>query len=84
MLYRGSEVMREVSWVIFDEIHYMRDKGKCIDNKTLITITYILTTFYISARCCMGGNAYSITTSSTLCVLISHYSERNGICRVGL
>lgn len=25
MLYRGSEIMREVSWVIFDEIHYMRD-----------------------------------------------------------
>lgn len=28
MLYRGSEVMREVAWVIFDEIHYMRDKGE--------------------------------------------------------
>jgi superfamily II RNA helicase len=28
MLYRGSEVMREVAWVVFDEIHYMRDKGK--------------------------------------------------------
>lgn len=28
MLYRGSEIMREVGWVIFDEIHYMRDKGK--------------------------------------------------------
>jgi ATP-dependent RNA helicase DOB1 len=26
MLYRGSEIMREVGWVIFDEIHYMRDK----------------------------------------------------------
>ena len=25
MLYRGGEVMREVGWVIFDEIHYMRD-----------------------------------------------------------
>ncbi|KAG9066383.1 ATP-dependent RNA helicase mtr4 [Linnemannia hyalina] len=25
MLYHGSEVMREVAWVIFDEIHYMRD-----------------------------------------------------------
>lgn len=25
MLYRGSEVTREVAWVIFDEIHYMRD-----------------------------------------------------------
>jgi ATP-dependent RNA helicase DOB1 len=28
MLYRGSEVMREVAWVIFDEIHYMRDKDR--------------------------------------------------------
>ena len=27
MLYRGSEIMREVGWVVFDEIHYMRDKG---------------------------------------------------------
>ena len=27
MLYRGSEITREVGWVIFDEIHYMRDKG---------------------------------------------------------
>lgn len=27
MLYRGNDViMREVSWVVFDEIHYMRDK----------------------------------------------------------
>ena len=28
MLYRGSEIMREVGWVIFDEIHYMRDKTR--------------------------------------------------------
>lgn len=28
MLYRGSEVMREVGWVIFDEVHYMRDKSR--------------------------------------------------------
>ncbi|ODV88449.1 hypothetical protein CANCADRAFT_58742 [Tortispora caseinolytica NRRL Y-17796] len=28
MLYKGSEVMREVSWVIFDEIHYMRDRER--------------------------------------------------------
>ncbi len=28
MLYRGSEIMREVGWVIFDEIHYMRDKER--------------------------------------------------------
>jgi ATP-dependent RNA helicase DOB1 len=28
MLYRGSEIMREVGWVVFDEIHYMRDASK--------------------------------------------------------
>lgn len=28
MLYRGSEIMREVGWVIFDEVHYMRDKTR--------------------------------------------------------
>ncbi|TPX50747.1 hypothetical protein SeMB42_g01231 [Synchytrium endobioticum] len=28
MLYRGSDISREVSWVVFDEIHYMRDKSR--------------------------------------------------------
>ncbi|KAL7713988.1 Helicase [Entamoeba marina] len=28
MLYRGHDVMREVAWVIFDEIHYLRDKER--------------------------------------------------------
>lgn len=28
MLYRGSEIMREMAWVVFDEIHYMRDKAR--------------------------------------------------------
>lgn len=28
MLYRGSEVVREVHWIIFDEIHYMRDRER--------------------------------------------------------
>lgn len=35
MLYRGSEVMREVAWVIFDEVHYMRDKGESWLQKTM-------------------------------------------------
>jgi ATP-dependent RNA helicase DOB1 len=40
MLYRGSEVVREIAWVIFDEIHYMRDKGtlhsqiRCVEKLT--------------------------------------------------
>ena len=28
MLYRGTELTREVQWAIFDEVHYMRDKER--------------------------------------------------------
>ena len=28
MLYRGSELIREVAWVIYDEVHYMRDSER--------------------------------------------------------
>ncbi|XP_038700399.1 DExH-box ATP-dependent RNA helicase DExH10-like isoform X2 [Tripterygium wilfordii] len=28
MLFRGSEVLKEAAWVIFDEIHYMRDRER--------------------------------------------------------
>jgi ATP-dependent RNA helicase DOB1 len=28
MLYRGSELMRQVAWVIYDEVHYMRDSER--------------------------------------------------------
>ena len=26
------QIMREVAWVVFDEIHYMRDKGQSHDS----------------------------------------------------
>ncbi|CAH0727479.1 unnamed protein product, partial [Brenthis ino] len=39
MLYRGSEIMREVGWVVFDEIHYMRDKERgVVWEETLILL----------------------------------------------
>ncbi|KAJ9167383.1 hypothetical protein P3X46_022041 [Hevea brasiliensis] len=28
MLFRGSEILKEVAWVIFDEIHYMKDRER--------------------------------------------------------
>ncbi len=28
MLYRGSDVTREMAWVVFDEVHYMRDRDR--------------------------------------------------------
>ncbi|EOY25727.1 RNA helicase, ATP-dependent, SK12/DOB1 protein [Theobroma cacao] len=28
MQYKGSEVVREVAWIVFDEVHYMRDRER--------------------------------------------------------
>lgn len=28
MQYKGSELTREVAWIIFDEVHYMRDRER--------------------------------------------------------
>ena len=28
MIYRGSEILREIAWVIFDEVHYMQDRER--------------------------------------------------------
>ncbi|PRW61094.1 superkiller viralicidic activity 2-like 2 isoform A [Chlorella sorokiniana] len=28
MIYRGSEFLREVAWVVFDEVHYMQDRER--------------------------------------------------------
>jgi len=39
MLYRGAEIIREISWVIFDEIHYMRDPNRgVVWEETLILL----------------------------------------------
>jgi len=47
MLYRGSEIMREVGWVIFDEIHYMRDKGTVTMTSQLANLQLYKLTFSI-------------------------------------
>ena len=28
MLYNGSEIIRDIEWVIFDEVHYINDKER--------------------------------------------------------
>lgn len=38
MLYQGHEVLREVAWVIFDEIHYMRDRERGVVWEETITL----------------------------------------------
>lgn len=50
MLYRGSEVVREVSWVIFDEVHYMRDKERgVVWEETIILVPKNVRFVFLSA-----------------------------------
>ena len=50
MLYRGSEIMREVQWVIFDEIHYLRDPTRgVVWEETLILLPDKVRYVFLSA-----------------------------------
>ncbi|CAM9199818.1 unnamed protein product [Ectocarpus sp. 4 AP-2014] len=50
MLYRGSEVMREVAWVIYDEIHYMRDKNRgVVWEESIILLPHKVRFVFLSA-----------------------------------
>ena len=53
---RGSEVTREVAWVVFDEIHYMRDKERgVVWEETLIllpdNVHYVFLSGELFAEC---------------------------------
>ena len=50
MLYRGSEVMREVKWVIYDEVHYMRDKERgVVWEESIILLPHKVRFVFLSA-----------------------------------
>ncbi|XP_049848810.1 exosome RNA helicase MTR4-like [Schistocerca gregaria] len=50
MLYRGSELLREVGWIIYDEVHYMRDKERgVVWEETLIMLSRTVRFVFLSA-----------------------------------
>ena len=53
MLYNGSDVIRDVEWVIFDEVHYINDTEVTVNDH--VTGWFVLTST-CTARCCVGGS----------------------------
>jgi ATP-dependent RNA helicase DOB1 len=50
MLYKGSEMTREVAWVIFDEVHYMRDRERgVVWEETMILLPNVVKYVFLSA-----------------------------------
>lgn len=51
MLYNDSDYIKDVEWVIFDEVHYINDAVSCPQ--------YGLT-MHIGTRKCLGGGHYEV------------------------
>ena len=50
MLYNGSEITREMAWVIFDEVHYMRDKERgVVWEESIILLPSVVKYVFLSA-----------------------------------
>ncbi|KAF6158465.1 hypothetical protein GIB67_022062 [Kingdonia uniflora] len=50
MLYRGSGMLKEVAWVIFDEIHYMKDRERgVVWEESIIFVPSVIKMVYLSA-----------------------------------
>ncbi|CDH60117.1 atp dependent rna helicase [Lichtheimia corymbifera JMRC:FSU:9682] len=50
MLYRGSEIVREVAWVVYDEIHYMRDSERgVVWEESIILLPHAVRYVFLSA-----------------------------------
>uniref|UniRef100_A0A8C4GRT9 Exosome RNA helicase MTR4 n=1 Tax=Dicentrarchus labrax TaxID=13489 RepID=A0A8C4GRT9_DICLA len=72
MLYRGSEIMREVAWVVFDEIHYMRDAERgVVWEETIILLPDNVHYVFLSA---------TIPNAKQFAEWICHLHKQVGCC----
>lgn len=74
MLYRGHELIREVQWVIFDEVHYMRDKERgVIWEECIILLPKAVRFVFLSATVPNGREfaAWVAATHEAPCHLVS-------------
>ena len=47
---RGSELLREVAWVVFDEVHYMQDRERgVVWEETIIFLPRAVRMVFLSA-----------------------------------
>jgi hypothetical protein len=71
MLYRGADLIRDVEFVIFDEVHYVNDLEVCDNNGVNSLLPLNLMILYSLAWCGLGRSYHHVTCpcqlDSTLC-----------------
>lgn len=83
MLYRGSDIIKEVAWVIYDEIHYMRDKGLNCLSTYVYAYQHVIQFKYNSFRCLIILSVLSLALHKHLSFvtrftkMINHHSQKN-------
>ncbi|VDL60449.1 unnamed protein product [Hymenolepis diminuta] len=85
MLYRGSSIMREVGWVVFDEIHYMRDPERgVVWEESLVLLPDSVRYVFLSATApnarqfaewiaCLHSQPCHVVATETRPVPLQHY-----------
>jgi len=64
MLYRGAELLREMAWVVFDEVHYMQDKERgVVWEETIIFLPPAVKMVFLSA---------TLSNSREFCEWVTH------------
>jgi ATP-dependent RNA helicase DOB1 len=78
MQYRGSEVMREVAWIIFDEVHYMRDRERGVVWEESIVMAPKNARFVFLSATVPNAKEFADWVAKVYCVLNSYYVDNYG------
>lgn len=88
MLYCASDVLRDLEFVIFDEVHYINnedvrntDYTNCKNDTFAIQQFVLLSVFSEGSR--MGGNCHSFTADYQYSNVICDCTKSNNICGLG-
>ena len=77
MIYRGADVLREVAWVIFDEVHYMQDRERgVVWEEVIISLPSAIRMVFLSAtlpNCFQFGEWVASLHDSPCHVIITDY-----------
>jgi len=69
MLYKGADLIRDVEWVVFDEVHYINDLEVRLHWPKIALLIITI------ARCRVGGSNYHVARSRGFDLFVCHCTK---------